>query len=133
MSKLMSLKEFLPDLPYHPDKFKLSLSPEQKWLWNWEEDFCTSCGTTTPTVSTSHHKECLSYSDQPYKEYESAYVVPCPKCGSFDLIVDSSIDLELSQISCMDCDWMLQESICEEDLLDKFNSGYYTYIPDVLE
>lgn len=120
-----SLNEYLPNLPYHPVKFKEALTPEQKWLVDWEEDFCTSCGTTTPTVSTSHHKDCLSYSEEPYKEYESAYTQPCPNCGGFEFIIDSSRELELSQISCMDCAWMVQESICEEDLLDKFNSGVY--------
>ncbi len=127
-----SLKRYLPDLPYNPEEFRSKLSPEQLWLVNWEEDFCVSCGTITPTVSTSHHKECLHYSEEPYKDYVSAYDTPCPKCGSFELILDSSRELELSQISCMDCDWTVQESLCEEDLLDKFNSGFYIWIPEDL-
>lgn len=128
MAKL-SLKRYLPELPYHPKEFRSMLTPDQLWLVDWEEDFCVSCGTLSPTVSTSHHKECPHYSEEPYKDCISAYTTPCPKCGSFELILDSSRALQISQISCIDCDWCVQEDLCEEDLLDKFNSGIYVYIP----
>ena len=124
-----SLKRYLHEPPYHPKVFRSLLTPDQLWLVDWEEDFCVSCGTFTPNISSSHHKDCLHYSETPYHVAESAYITPCPKCGSFELILDSSRELELSQISCTDCDWSVQENLCEEDLLDKFNSGVYVWIP----
>lgn len=45
----------------------------------------------------------------------------CPECGSEFFSITSSREMEVSQIYCADCDFMLQEKIPEEDLIEIWN------------
>lgn len=119
-----SLVEKLGGLPMRPDDFKSALTPQEKWLVDYQEDFCTSCGTITPHLLTTHHKECLSwYHEDDRPKPHSDFKRNCPKCDSEELWIDSSRELLLSTISCCDCDYVLQKSMPEESLLKLFNKG----------
>lgn len=119
-----SLVEKLGKLPMHPDQFKLALTSEEKWLVDYQEDFCTSCGTITPHLLTTHHEDCLSwYHENDRPKPISAFTRNCPKCDSEDLWIDSSRELQLSTISCYDCDYILQKQFPEVKLLRLFNKG----------
>jgi hypothetical protein len=45
----------------------------------------------------------------------------CPKCGSEFVNSSSSFSLEISNVRCTDCNFMIQENIPEEDLIKKWN------------
>lgn len=118
-----SLIEIFGELPVHPDKFK-TLDWKLKWMETPTEgeDFCTSCGTLTPHRLKTHHTDCVWYN--PNKDEWTPEPNPlgnCPECGSEDgLSIDSSWELQLSTIYCIDCRYSFQDSICEEELIKRF-------------
>lgn len=49
----------------------------------------------------------------------------CPFCkNEFSLSIDSSRDLGISVIKCCDCEFMMQDKCCEEDLMKKFDEKF---------
>lgn len=119
--KTYSLVGMFGELPVHPDKFK-ELTPEVKWTWNAVEggNWCVSCGTLTPNKPNSHHKECRSYKDLKSYPVNEPSIGYCPKCGSEFLHLDSSRELQMSLISCLDCNWEMRGKVDEETLLKRF-------------
>ena len=113
-----SLLKIFGELPVHPDVFS-TLDPKIKWLSELEEgdQFCVTCGTLTPRIPFSHHRDCCGYLD--VAEYPE-YVPPlglCPECGEDSLVIDSSREMELSTLDCLDCGWGIQKKMPEENLL----------------
>ncbi|UNH43526.1 hypothetical protein MNY66_06010 [Moellerella wisconsensis] len=123
--KQFSLIKIFGSVPVDPNKFK-DLDKKLKWLGGCEEgNFCVGCGTLTPFIPKSHHANCYSYKDSDeYAEYVNE-LGRCPECDSPDgLSMDSSMELKLSQISCTDCQFVLQGALCEENLIIAFNKKY---------
>lgn len=112
--------------PYHPESFS-KLCPRTKLFGKCVEgnNFCSNCGTLTPSTPNSHHKDCDCYLDT--VEYPSVeetwWLGVCPECKTSEyetLSVHSSRELGISTISCSECTFTYQESCCEEDLVEKF-------------
>lgn len=126
MKKKYSLRKIFGELPVHPNKFK-ELDPKIKWLSDIEEgnSFCTSCGTLTPNIPNSHHKECVHHKGlDSYPEPEPNPLGNCPDCGSEYLSIDSSRELQISEISCSDCTFTYQKKVPEVVLEKQFKSEY---------
>lgn len=122
MSKISLIKIF-GSLPVHPSVFTEKLSPRDKWTSEIEEgdNFCVSCGTLTPDVPKSHHKECGSYLDADDYVIHKNELGDCPKCKSEDgLNIDSSWELQESVISCCDCDFVFCDHLPEDQLIEKY-------------
>ena len=107
--------------PYNVKTFR-RLCPRTKLFGTCIEgkDFCTSCGTTTPSVPRSHHSTCEHYGElDEYPEIEP-FLWGCPDCKEDSLIIDSSVELGVSEISCTECEYLLQHECCEEELIAIF-------------
>lgn len=92
------------------------------------DNFCSFCGTITPSVPNSHHPTCCNYNKgESYPEdTDSWWLGSCPYCKITDYItlsIDSNIDAGVSEISCSECGYTFQDNCCEEELVEKFIRG----------
>ncbi|APC44307.1 hypothetical protein [Pseudoalteromonas phage PH357] len=117
--------------PYSQEEFS-KLCPRTKLTGNCKEgnEFCSICGTLTPSVPMSHHEDCdlfiESVEHYPTVE-ESWWLGVCPDCKVNDfptLSIDSSIELGVSEISCSECGFSYQDECCEEELVERYNERF---------
>ena len=118
-----SLVEKFGSLPVDPELFS-TLDPKLKWMDTAVEgsDFCTNCGTVSPSVPRSHHQKCDSYKDaDAYVHDDSGNPLgDCPECNGEDLSIESSREQGVSIISCSDCCFSYVGKVPEETLIRRF-------------
>ena len=85
------------------------------------DTFCTQCLTNVPSIPKMHQEACFNYRNEDvYPSYDSPIGV-CRDCGSEFLELSSCRELGLSQISCKDCGYCYQDSLCEEGLVERYH------------
>lgn len=117
--------------PYSQEEFS-KLCPRTKLTGNCKEgnEFCSICGTLTPSVPMSHHKDCdlfMENEDHYPTVEETWWLGVCPDCQVNDfptLSIDSSVELGVSEISCSECGFSYQDECCEEELVERYNEKF---------
>ena len=122
-SKIYSLTEILGQpLPVHPNvrDSKIGIYFLMRGKFKEGTSFCTQCLTSTPSIPKTHHEDCSNYrNEDEYPEHDSPLGL-CRDCGSEFLELSSCREMELSWISCKDCGYCYQDSLCEEDLVKEY-------------
>lgn len=119
---LLEISGRLP--PYPLEEVDRKLTVRNKFIDNIVEcldgSMCSSCCTLTPYIPKSHDKSCYHYED--LNEYPEVrpFLGGCPECKEDSLSITSSVELGVSSIECSECSFTLQDTCCEEDLMDRF-------------
>lgn len=123
-------------LPVNPkefnDKKKLCTGVKICGVCAEGSKFCTNCGTLTPSVPKSHHKECFNFIElDAYPKSKSNPFGDCPLCQSEDgLSIDSSLEMRESSITCTECaEFTFWDKCSEESLIKFFKSAAITNAP----
>lgn len=117
--------------PYTPEVFS-QLCPRTKLTGKCKEgnNFCSICGTLSPSSPMSHHMDCDLFisGETTYPTVEETWWLGvCPDCKIDDfptLDMTSSVELGVSEISCSECGLSFQRGCCEEDLIELFKNEY---------